>query len=266
VAIGVGVTAVSRGEADPPSCAPFGDAGCFFGENWDNGGTSGWAANAPANFSNTAPGFNGTSRAAKLHYAGTDNGIWADTSVRHTSQQGDVVYIEFYLKFSPGFIWGMGCCNDHFKTFEIQFDPSDRILLVIAGANPTATQGKLEWSIYPNTSSGGTGREVYDQSTTGTSFVVVGGVEYRVVTAIKIARGLGGYLKTWMNGQLVVDAQGVQTTRSTGPVTWNFVRIGGQYAAALSSADAWYDQIRITTTSLAPNSQPPAPPSTLQVR
>jgi hypothetical protein len=255
VALGLALTAVHRGGADPPSCAPFNDVGCFFGEDWENGTTSGWGVNNPANFTNMTPGLNGTSRTALLQYTGIDSGIWADTAVNHTSPDGEVVFLEFYVRWASGFKWAAGPAGvPGAKTFEFFINPpagcEGRLLMTVRADNSAQPQfGTPFWSLLTDTSCGGTGRwEAFPTS----PFTVTSGITYRVIIAVKVANGPNGYLKTWFNGTPVHDAQNIQTSPTAGNKTWQYVRIGGAYADVGSPTSALYDQIRITTTNIAP--------------
>jgi hypothetical protein len=257
--------------ADPPSCAPFSDSGCFFGENWENGTVSGWAVNAPSNFSNVSPGLNGTNRTAQLHYAGVDAGIWADTAVSHTGFDGEVVWIEFYVKWPTGFTWAAGPAGVAvMKTFEVYINAptgtscSGRLLLATRSANVASTMGQPGWALYPNDSQcGGAGR--IDDEAWG-SINVTGGNTYHFVIELKTASGSNGYIKMWIDDQLSVNRTGIQTA-SNPALGWNYVRIGGQYGNPSPPKDVLYDQIRITKTNLAPLAQQlPVSPTSLTLK
>jgi hypothetical protein len=250
---------VGRGHAAPPSCAPFNDAGCLFGEDWESGTTSGWAANAPSSFSNVTGGLNGTSRAARLHYSGTDQGIWVDTGLGRTSADGDVFWVEFWVQWSPGFVWGLGGAEPNFKMFEWGASSScssayNRMLMTVHGDSASNyTRGIPFWSLLPNYSGcSGTGQPEAWPVGTNSNFKVQGGTVYHVIMEFKSAYNRQGYIKVWFNGELVHSAGGITTCTQPGGCSWSYIRIGGQYAGAGPSEDVLYDQIRITRTNIAP--------------
>jgi hypothetical protein len=261
----VGLPVPNRGHAAPPSCAPFNDPGCLFGENFESGTTSGWAANDPSNFSNVTGGLAGTSRTAQLHYSGSDRGIWADTAAGGTLAVGQVVWFEFRVKWSPGWRWGASLTapSATYKTFEFDTVPCldkasgvstgyGRLLLGVETNYISSKEGEPSWHVYPNTTcAGGTGQETFDTSSTGSSFRFAAGTEYHVITELKFATNNTGYLKTWVNGTLVINAPNIRTVGGT---SLSVVRIGGQFGNVIGSGEnnAWYDQVRITTTNLAP--------------
>jgi hypothetical protein len=145
-----------------------------------------------------------------------------------------------------------------FKTFELVTGTEacsggqGRLLLGVETNYGSSKEGEPSWHVYPNTTcAGGTGQETFDTRSTGSSFRFAAGTEYHVITELRLATNSTGYLKTWVNGTLVINAPNIRTVGGT---SLNFLRIGGQYGNVIGSGEnnAWYDQIRITTTNLAP--------------
>src|SRR5262249_51581246 len=91
------------------------------------------------------------------------------------------------------------------------------------------------------------------QGAQGTSSIKVqGGVEYHFVVEFKSHNNQQGYLKMWINNVLAVNATNITTCTGDGNCRWSGIRFGG--AAYAIGETAMYDQIRGTTTNLAPGS------------
>jgi hypothetical protein len=268
--MGISLTAASQTDADPPACAPFNDPGCFFGENWEKGTVNGWAVNA-GTITNVTPGLNGTSHSVQLDFIGRDGGKYADTPVSHVSPSGEVVWIEFWVQFASNFQWAAGPAGvTGLKLFEffIKSPPppcTGRILLTIHAANggTNVNLGHPQWSLYPDTSlCGGTSLDTDPVIDSSINFTP--GNTYHVVTELKVAPCCTGYIKTWINDQLALSRMDVQTAVNPS-LGWSYVRIGGAFGDTGNSS-AWYDQIRLTTTNIAPAAGGLGTPTNLRVQ
>src|SRR5262245_42544186 len=113
-ALGLLLALAETAVAAPPSCAPFSDSGCVFGETFDDGSSppSGWGVSTQmlnvSGISTVAPGLNGSPRAVRIRYSGHDQDFLADsTAINDSLSNGAVRWIEFSLKYGVGFEWGM---------------------------------------------------------------------------------------------------------------------------------------------------------------
>jgi hypothetical protein len=272
--------------ADPPSCSPFGDAGCFFGENWENGiaPCTAWACSSflsNRNLVSVSPGLNGTNRAVRILYGNDTSGSsgsggWADVGLGRSSANGDVFYVEWWTKFSPGFFFGPGGPNGDFpsfKHFEWQGGTNtpgceNRILLTLVGdSGSNYATAYPEWYVAPNfgevaacttanrTSPGSQNLGGFVlPSGIGSNFKVQSNVLYHVVVEFKSHNNQQGYIKTWFNDVLVLQATGMTTCANVGAgCNWSLIRFGGQFGKTVAGSYADWDHIRATTTNLSPN-------------
>ena len=99
---GMTFTVLSSTHADPPSCAPFNDPGCVFGENFENGTYSGWAKNG-GDVTIVAGGLNGTGRKTRHVWPAADTSAWIDSGFNLTATSGQTFWVEWWIQYDANY-------------------------------------------------------------------------------------------------------------------------------------------------------------------
>jgi hypothetical protein len=287
-------TVLSSTHADPPSCAPFNDPGCVFGENFENGTYSGWAKNG-GDVTIVAGGLNGTGRKTRHFWPGADTGAWIDSGLYLPVTSGQTFWVEWWTQYDANYRWAVGdpakqgvaCANSSHKDFDFRDTSGSRIYLApedgtgadcrIANAGGSLGRPRIFLTPDPEPSPTAEGHYFFESP-----FRLQPGTTYHFILQITSgykATPFGtsvGAFKMWANGQLIHDRTNVGTCMSTnGACTWNTVLLGGQQAGVGAGGNiSYYDQVRVTRTNIAPTTgtaagtqaAPPTSPSNITFR
>lgn len=247
--------------------------------SWNGAGQPGANPNQ-GNVTVVAGGLGGDSKSLKIVDQPINNSGWigdcggcagGDAPVSGANSTGTTYWVEFNVKFSAGYRFGVPDSNYDNKNFAILGSgASQRILVDFRGQDnlsPNPTTALPRVVMYPNTATGGTDpggntNNAFDKGPNLAQFAVTGGIDYHCVLAVTVGNGITGSYRFWINDVQTHAYSGLQTSSTAGVWTWNGVAIGGPKSGPLAGGGQFSTtgKVRITNTSLLPvNPSVPVP-------
>jgi hypothetical protein len=217
------------------------------------------------------PGLAGTPKTSTFNYiSGSNYQTAADTAIcatpacsgNYITTEGQRLWFEFRIKWSPGWIWqyGVGSEGSNYKWFELTQTTcpggttGGRILFGVDTNFAAGSEGRPDLNLYPNLECPNNNPNVGNGG--GLQFFAnnrfVPGTEYHIIVEIKYSQIAQGWVKLYVDGVIQMQAVNVRTA---GNGTLEFVRLGGIAPEPNTGTAPRYlrfDEVRMTTTDLTP--------------